>query len=223
MYDRRHFKLTFGGNIREDIDEWTTGIRIAPSSIGTVVDWASTTQQLGVRMVPIVTAFWNAIRSSVSSGMDFRWIKLAPIGTDGKYIPGVDPYIYDLETPNSGGRGGDSSGPQASIVLSLRTNRNRGPATKGRMYLPLSGALPRGNTFKLPTSIIKTTVEAGQTFIRALELNHEGSIFAPFIMSGIGSGAINAINFVLVGDMLDTQRRRRNKFTEEYTSRPIAE
>ena len=221
MYDRRHFKLTFGGQVGDDIDEWSTGIRVAPVTLGAVVDWPSAVTEVGEHYVPVVTALWNAVRTYVSSGIDLRWIKLAAIGTDGKYVPGIDPYIYDLETPNTGGKGGDSAGPQGAVVLSLRTNRNRGPATKGRMYLPLSGALPNGSTFKLSSTVTGAVANAGKTFIEQLRVIIETTTFGPYIMSGIGNGAINGINYVLVGDMLDTQRRRRNKFTEEYTSRTI--
>lgn len=221
MYDRRHFKLTFGGQVGDDIDEWSTGIRIAPATLGAVVDWPHAVTQIGEHYVPVVTTLWNAIKSRVASGIDLRWIKLAAIGTDGKYVPGIDPYIYDFETPIAGTSASFCTGPQTAVVLSLRTNRSRGPATKGRMYLPANGIMPNAGTFKLSSTYTDSIADAGKAFIEQLRVVNETTTFGPYIMSGIGNGAINGINFVLVGDMLDTQRRRRNKFTEEYTSRAI--
>lgn len=221
MYDRRHFKLTFGGQVGDDVDEWSTGIRIAPATLGAVVDWPHAVTQIGEHYIPVVTTLWNAIKSRVATGIDLRWIKLAAIGTDGKYVPGLDPYIYDFETPIAGTAGSFCTGPQSAVVLSLRTNRNRGPATKGRMYLPITAAMPGATTFRLSSTYTDEIADAGKAFIEQLRVVNETTTFGPYIMSGIGNGAINGINFVLVGDMLDTQRRRRNKFTEEYTSRAI--
>ena len=39
----------------------------------------------------------------------------------------------------------------------------------------------------------------------------------PVVMSNIGSGTTRTITTVAVGSIPDTQRRRRNRFTEEYT------
>ena len=221
MYDRRHFKLTFGGQVGDDIDEWSTGIRIAPVTLGAVVDWPTAVTQVGEHYVPVVTTLWQSVKKFAPSGIDLRWIKLAAVGTDGKYVPGIDPYIYDLETAVPGTGAGTCGGPQAAVVLSLRTNRNRGAATKGRMYLPLASLLPGGSDFKLASSYVGQVADAGKTFIEQLRVVNETTTFGPYIMSGVGNGAINGINYVLVGDMLDTQRRRRNKFTEEYTSRTV--
>lgn len=221
MYDRRHFKLTFGGQVGDDIDEWSTGIRIAPVTLGAVVDWPAAVTQIGQYYIPVVETLWQSVKKYASVGIDLRWLKLAAIGTDGKYVPGIDPYIFDFEAAIPGTAGGSSGGPQSAVVLSLRTNRNRGAATKGRMYLPLTGMTASGTTFKLSSTYTGQIADAGKTFIEQLRVVNETTTFGPYIMSGIGNGAINGINYVLVGDMLDTQRRRRNKFTEEYVSRTI--
>jgi hypothetical protein len=144
-----------------------------------------------------------------------EWVKIALIGTDGKYIG--DPLVKDESTPVSGGRLGVMY-PQLATAVSLRTDKKRGPGAYGRFYAPL--ALPIGNDGRVTESVADTFVQFMQSFLDGINtdlanLDMDNDIFLGNV-SKVGSGSQDAITGVFVGNLVDTQRRRRNKLQEQY-------
>ena len=85
------------------------------------------------------------------------------------------------------------------------------------MYLPLTAIAVNSNDFTISTSERQTIANA----VKGLLNDSIGAIadvtLDPVVMSNIGSGTTRTITTVAVGSIPDTQRRRRNRFTEEYT------
>lgn len=107
--------------------------------------------------------------------------------------------------------------PQVSVVASLTTGTRRGNATHGRMYLPLTAINISANDFTINVSSRQTVANAVKGLLND-SLNAIANVsLDPVVMSNKGEGTTRTITTVAVGSIPDTQRRRRNRFTEQYT------
>lgn len=217
MYDRRHFRVTLEGTNATDQDIWTTGWRIAPSPASEpIINYPAMANTLLESVTGAAETFWAALRTRIATGTRLNSVKVAPVDEDGRYIDNMDSVIYDLETPLAGGNAA-AHPPQVSVVASLTTGTRRGNATHGRMYLPLTAVPISSNDFTIATNVRREIAEA----VVGLLNDSIGAIadvtLDPVVMSNIGSGTTRTITTVAVGSIPDTQRRRRNRFTEEYT------
>lgn len=147
---------------------------------------------------------------------DLRSVKAAAVGTDGLYL--TEPVIFDSPSPDSGTT--SNVLPQSSIVFSLRSGLTIGRANYGRMYLPHTRpTLTAGGPF-VAGATCDAIAAAGVTFITALSTIINAATtdaLVPCLMSSVGSGTTKAIANVQVGNVIDTQRRRRNKLVETYS------
>lgn len=218
MYDRKHFRVTLEGTNASDQDVWTTGWRIAPSPASEpIINYPEMANTLLDSVVAALPAFWDSLRNSIATGTELRSVKVAPVDRDGRYIDNMDSVIRDLQTPLKGNGTTGAHPPQVSVVASLTTGTRRGNATHGRMYLPLTAVKVASSSFTIETSLRQTIANA----VVGLLDDSLGTIadisLDPVVMSNIGSGTTRTITTVAVGSIPDTQRRRRNRFTEEYT------
>ena len=148
-------------------------------------------------------------------------IKVAAIGTDGHYL--VDPLVDEF----TGGPEGVTIGnpAQCTTVLSLRSGFTIGGGNFGRMFLPhfyMSGLTNSPFTDSTQAQGLAT---AGATFVNAvtdaMNANVTATIF-PAIMSRTGAGSSKGITEVRVGNVTDTQRRRRAQLAETYFTATLA-
>lgn len=114
--------------------------------------------------------------------------------------------------------------PQATIVVSLRSSSSSGSGNRGRMYLPhVKFPLMTASPYAAGTSTAGL-VSAAATFINSCEtaINFvtDDTCFAA-IMSQVGSGTHKQITEVRVGNVVDTQRRRRNQLPETYATAAV--
>lgn len=218
MFDRKHFRITLEGVNASDEDVWSTGWRIAPSLVSEVtVNYPQMAQRLLDSVVAALPAFWEPLRSSIANGTELRSVKVAPVDVDGRYIDNMDSVIHDLETPLKGNATNGIHPPQIAVVASLTTGTRRGNATHGRMYLPLTAVKVGSTTFTIDASIRQTIANAVVGLLDdSIGLIADVSL-DPVVMSNKGNGTTRTITAVGVGSIADTQRRRRNRFTEEYT------
>ena len=211
-YSDSHIRLTFGGQVSSE-DVWSNGLALAVNTAG---------------MAPTAFAalepedFDAAIRAAyigsggIASYNNLTYIKLALIGTDGKYLE--DAKIYDYPAPVTGTIN-YAMPPQDSVVVSLLTAAKRGLANRGRIYLP-SGFADVGNNGKVTTANQTSIANRFVTFINAVNGvgTSTGANTVASIVSGVGAGAIRNITSIEVGNLMDSQRRRRNRLTETYVA-----
>lgn len=218
MYDRRHFRVTLEGTNATDQDIWTTGWRIAPSLVTeTTVNYPQMAQRLLESVTGAAETFWDSLRGRIAPGTRLTSVKVAPVDVDGRYIENMDSVVYDWETPLAGTASTAFKPPQVAVVASLTTGTRRGNATHGRMYLPLTAMGINANDF---TISVENRQEVANAVVALLDdsLNPITDVsLDPVVMSNKGEGTTRTISAVAVGSILDTQRRRRNRFTEEYT------
>lgn len=178
----------------------------------------------------IVTALLNAIttvtlptalKSLLSTAGTITSYRLEGRDEDDELL-GVSEDLYS--TPLAGS-GGSTKTNQAAMVLSLRTT-TPGASGRGRMYWPALGATLTASTGRLATP---TTADIAAGAVALLELIQEtieanAGLF-PFtdVLLGVRSPTdhvTRTVTRIQVGDIVDTQRRRRDTLPENYLTRP---
>lgn len=114
--------------------------------------------------------------------------------------------------------------PQTSIVLSLRSD-TPGGSGRGRLYWPALGLSPAYPAGRISTTQQTNTATAAATYLRAVQDALKAAIApapsaATFELAVFSktTGSHSLINRILVGDVLDTQRRRRDSLPESYVA-----
>jgi hypothetical protein len=133
-----------------------------------------------------------------------------------------------IGTPSSALRGGASTAarvpgagtlnktPQTAVVFSLLSGLSGG-SFRGRMYWP---ALQAGVGTNLRQSSQATQAQAMATFLTGVVTDVEGVLNtgASIAIYSPTRNLLTAVSTVQVGDVLDTQRRRRDNLRESYAT-----
>lgn len=149
---------------------------------------------------------------------------MALLNTDGSTDLTANFYSYPGATVVGGG-GLQAYPGQCSIVCSLRADPDRGLGAKGRMYLPGINKLI-SSTGKISVGSADDISLGMQTFIN--NINADFDLPGTVINASRGRtlpipapGVNRVVSSIKVGDVYDTQRRRRNSLTEVYSTRAI--
>ena len=152
----------------------------------------------------------------VSNQCRLLWCKVALLRPDGKYY--TDAVTY--EGPAFTGHGVTNAlTPQDSVVVSLWTGSRLGTGNHGRMYLPWARATigSTGHIAVPATSSVcgamKIVLSGMQTVLRAQQDASDATLC---IVPSNRLASPKPVNFIRVGDVVDTQRRRRNRIRETY-------
>ena len=166
-----------------------------------------------------VSTFWSTATALVDHIYKLEFLRLASIGTDGKYVPGTIAYdwIYSGSVPGGGSGGTDlyKFPLQVSAVSSLLTGLARGQAHKGRLYLPYITSNIQTN-WNWQSADITTRSTAVAQMITTLNTVMPGpaSVFSKGTKAQPTVGAKHAITQVVTGGKPDTQRRRAKQAAE---------
>lgn len=206
---------TFGGQ-----EIWTTGFYIGSVGADASVPSESTA-------AAIKTA-WATFCGATDVVMGYLWktegVKVAHMNANG--TTDLDAVVNSpYTTPVVGNSGQIGYPPQISLVATLLADNGRGLAGKGRMYLPgiAAGLDATGHIGGTQNQNIANRLK---DFLGAVEASFDGGQIinashgrAPFL----GSTAVNRyVTHVRVGNVYDTQRRRRNSLVESYATAALA-
>nr|CRY97492.1 hypothetical protein [uncultured prokaryote] len=118
-----------------------------------------------------------------------------------------------------------STPSQTSIVLSLRTD-TPGASGRGRLYWPALGITPSPTTLRITTLERDVIATDAVTYLRAVQDALKAAISpAPSVATyelavfSKTRGNHALVKRLLVGDVFDTQRRRRDAMVESYITR----
>lgn len=107
---------------------------------------------------------------------------------------------------------------QTSVVFSLRT-LNPSQRAKGRLYWPATGTPIDTDSLRLSSTTRDAIAAGAVTYLEAVETAINSVVDgARLIVWSRASAAGYYVTRVVVGDVLDTQRRRRDTLVENYTS-----
>lgn len=106
---------------------------------------------------------------------------------------------------------------QTAVVSSLRT-ATAGASGRGRLYWPATGMPISSATLRPSSSDVGTTLTSVRTILTAIS----AAIAASALPNNLSvysrtQTAFHGVNRILMGDVLDTQRRRRDTTAETYT------
>lgn len=238
-----HYLLRLGGQMGPE--RWSIGLRLDSNQDQLLV------AQFSEAMTEVVEShartLFNVLRQYMVPAVTWDYISCNQIGRDGKYTQAQSYERYVTPIP---GTSNTTSwcGPDAAVVVTLLTDKQRGYASKGRVYLPLQASLTlvtTGSDFGDINASIRGTI--GTAFAAfCTELNDLGtdlttnnpalvgsSVFVGVYSPGTGKkqdmtkpGEYQLVRAVRVGAQLDTQRRRLNKQPDLWdtttTSYPVA-
>lgn len=220
-YASEQLYFTWGGRLGDvnSQEVWQCGIRFAPIVGGGVV--GTPNQDQADALLAAATAMHTSPGGVASQLAVLTFAKLAHLDANGDYVS--DAIIAE----QAGAAGtvavsGNGTPSQVSVAITEWSGQTLGKANYGRYYLPWS-AVAVDTSGMLSSTIRDTILEYQGVFhseiFDAVEDNKtSGGILAPTNMSFVGSGVNKRITKLRCGSVKDTQRRRRNRLTETYTT-----
>lgn len=215
---------TFGGGV----EEWSTGFWFGNAN----GDADLPDQALADGIRDAWRTFFTANNSWISPNFGTTTVKLASHGTDGR--SDANDTIYSEFNPVANGTIGSTFPPQVSLAVTMTGPQARGLASKGRMYLPGVGAGIGGNG-KVNGGALETIAQGLQTFFNAVNALPANNVIllashgqltknldGEWIPKVGGYGPVSKpVQGLKLGDVYDTQRRRRNGLTETYVQKAL--
>jgi len=208
-FDSSHIYLQWGGKLPGG-EQWSCGLRLyKPDPSSAEVDAA-----LNINAYKTAIQTYHAGGTACSSqAAKLSYVKSNSIGTNGKYST---PTTNQVIVADVGG-GGAILAPhptQVALAISLVTGFSRGPAHRGRFYIPLPTFLPDANGL-ISVADRDGAKTAATTLLTALNAVTGGWKVGVFSRKA-GAPGHRAVTGIEVGRVLDTQRRRRRSLTELY-------
>lgn len=206
-----HNRLVVDGSLLGGAERWSCS-----------VGFGSVNGDVVAGPVPL-SAWAEAVLASFKATNSWNASMKACLGSNGT-IDRVRTYQYaTVGTPaiaagvSSGGPAAGTNSvvmpPQCSIVVSLITGF-AGAGYRGRFYWPrLTGALDAGG--KISGNPAPALVSAAAAaMLSEMATNSGVASLEPAVISGGGGGRVTPVTQVSVGDVVDTQRRRRDGLVE---------
>lgn len=220
-YRHKVVRCTAFGTCYDGAEEWSTGF-----FMGNPTDDALAPTQASANYF---LAQWTTFFTNVTSGISSRYktvgVRTALLNTDGKTDLNANFYAYPT-VPFAGTGGSQNIHPQLTLVASLQARPDAGLGAKGRMFLP-------GVAHSISTNAKLTTTDTDKVALNLKTLfdamNASTDIWGNVINASrgraLGVGGDMPVNRnvedVLVGNVYDTQRRRRNQLQEQYSTQAI--
>lgn len=205
-----HHLLVFGGTLNVGAQAggeiWQCGIRV--TGVGDTED--DTLAAIGPRLL----SWFSGQVGNMRSDSKLTFIKLNAIGPEGRYVNRGTTHVTFVGNPPSGATA--SSVPNfLSLAFSWTTDKPRGLAHTGRIYPPF--ALVDSNTARAGgTDVTKAVASAKALLTAVAPSGGQGTGAAPVVASA--QGPLQTITGVRVGDVIDVQRRRKDKAKEAYSA-----
>lgn len=203
-------KVVLSGTLASGAEIWSTGV--AFSSVEGPVTLQGDCQAWANGIAAGLSAF-IAGTTSLESGLSGNG---AITETRVYYYPTTDgpATAVGVAAGNTVGTGAGNQPLQSSAVLSLRTGV-AGRRTRGRMYWPALAIAP--NNFGVYSAATAGAMVSDAVLLLEFlrEANPVSSNFYPAVVSKVGN-LVTPVTTVSVGNVPDTQRRRRNGLVETY-------
>jgi len=127
------------------------------------------------------------------------------------------------EAAYGGGIPGTGAGAlpyQSAIVFSLRSNFV-GASGRGRLYMPATGLALVPATLRASSTVLNTALTGVAGLLQEIEVDVKATLGAsPLCVWSRTHFGLHAVKELRVGDVVDTQRRRRDALIESYLLKP---
>jgi len=227
-YPAHWTRWSFGGTLFTD-ETWTVNLTMGtPGGAGVVPggddQWWQFCDQNIVKAYNAFKTFWLFPQSMATAGASFIWTKAAVLDSDGRYVGNRAP-AYTDGSPFPGL--GVEMPPQVALCLTNLTDIARGPGHNGRIYIPAgSRNSPAINaTGHITYGGITEWLTSYQTLVQTMNaFTLGGSLASPRVsVTSRVTGMSTPVTKVRIGDVYDTQRRRRESIDEHYYVKDIAQ
>lgn len=217
-----YLKVTYGGSAWDEQEIWSIGLHLAMVD-GTSVEQALADFDLAAAAAAFATTMNTAEQPTLSSGVTFNEVRVARFNIRGKQQG--DSRVFFPAAPVTGN---DTRPyiPQHSVVVTLLSDQLRGKTSKGRFYLPAGYGLPEDDGYLSDASVGLLKLQVSN-FLN--ELSDVVTDTDPDLrianVSGYTptfEGASNPVVAFSIGNVVDTQRRRRNGLKERYNRGDLA-
>jgi hypothetical protein len=219
----RHYvcRCTAFGTSYSTQEEWSTGFYMGLAD----ADTPDPTQASADAFLTHWQTFFTHANVDISSGFKTVGVRVQKLNKDdGKVLPAYNFYAYPT-VPFAGADTGIPA-PQISLVASLQARPDAGLASKGRMFLPgvVKNVQADGHITTANATDVLTPLAAMFNAIND-DANIPGRLINASRGRGLqlfGDAPVNRyVQDVLIGNVYDTQRRRRNQLQETYVSSEI--
>jgi hypothetical protein len=228
-YAHKIAKVTISGTCYGGTETWSTGFFMGSPTTDVVGVNAPGSQSIATAW----QTFFTTAVNSFSGEFKTVQVKTALINADGTTdLDEIDYYTYP--SPIAGGAGAATLPAQIALAATLTSDNQRGLAAKGRMYLPGIQAPVSGSTGKIASATVGNIATGFKTFLDAVNVGTGTSGKVILASKGrkqagevggdtIYIGGVSAwVTGCRVGDVYDTQQRRRRQLPETYTTRVLA-
>ena len=217
-----HLYITWGGRVGTlGVDMWQCGQRyMRAGGLALTAAELPTTGQLVTYWGATLTTYWDSMKARISPGIRLEWVKAALIQPDGSY--GADAVEYNsgaaLAGTGVGGSGWAGGAPADALKITTWSGSKLGAHNYGGWFIPCPLVSQSSTNMKIGDTTTQWATPARTFLISSYtEAKNWGSGVAqdlrPFIM---GENGQKQVQYVRVGDVIDTQRRRRNRIQESY-------
>lgn len=230
MTYKRHWLLSWGGTVGNGSDVFANNVRMMNDELADSDNLDDgQMESLLDDFVTDIRTFITSADSFISSSVECNWVKFNEIGPDGHYVNQTKTHVRFLSGTTGAsavikGVTGATIPTFQSVCVTTTTARQRGPASKGRLFLPQC-AIPLDASGRIITIRAAELATRTAAFLTALgdEAGIDTTAIAPAVISNVGSpGPQERITGVKVGNVPDVIRRRKNAMTEVYSSASVS-
>lgn len=206
-FDSTHIYVQWGGKLPGN-EQWSCGFRLWKAAGSTQASADALVGKIG----DAVNAFHIRTTSHIGNKALLSFVKVNAIALDGTYqasgtterifpdIAGGQPTFVSDFHPN-----------QVAWAVTLNTGFTRGPAHKGRFYIPLP-AIILGADQRADVTDCQSLAQSANTLLS--DVNAGGAEVMVVMSRKAGKPGHRAVTGTSVGQVLDTQRRRRRSLVE---------
>jgi hypothetical protein len=208
-----HGRVTFLGRMSGGVENWSTGFSTTPLTLKTEADLEAlaTTAQTAFETHVFGDSFLNG---ATPGDVTYTGVRVQDINALGVTARQVE---VNFTSPPAGGSSSPQLPGECSIVVSLMTPLPGGRG-RGRMYLypfTVQAVAPSGRVL---TTVQDALADGMQETIDIVNADPVGVSVG--VASSVG-GFVTAVTRIRVGNVWDSQRRRRDQQVEAYVLRDI--
>jgi hypothetical protein len=167
----------------------------------------------------VAATLFGTVFPRCSNKVQLHTIKASPIASDGSVVGGMTTLLTWTSSFTGGSESGNPLPFENSVVASWNTPVI-GPKGRGRIYWPVMSASQLNSDGRLDSTtqagFLADVVSMLEGFVITGGVGH--SEWALPIVTGGDYTKYGVITGVRVGDVIDTQRRRRRQLVETYVS-----
>lgn len=205
------FESTVGG------EKAQTGYMVEPGA--TATGFVSSMVQIDAEA--LMTSFaniWNSADIDTAEYTKLVGLKVAAIGTDGRYLSEARTFARTGAVIQGNNPGVP---PQCSVVVSFSSGQSLGRANHGRMYLPFTKLQQATASPYGATTAVSAFATTAQTWFASTETTLGLIQAASRIRIASKLGVLKDVTQIKIGNLTDTQRRRRAQLPETYVPRDV--